>query len=327
MREYKLIVLGAGGVGKSCLTIQYISSQYIDSYDPTIEDSYNKIINIDNRIVELEILDTAGIEQFTAMRELYIKNGDGFILVYSINDQNSFKELIKLRDQIFKIKGSQENCLMVLVGNKADLNYMERKVSIQDGIDLSESWGGIPFYETSALLRNNVDEVFVDLVRQIIRKEINDQRKQVSMVYETNTPSIVSNGNSRDQVYGQRNLTNSSINVQSQPGTGFQGSKNNFNAYNHRNVSQHSISKTGHMRTRSQMIPSPLGTSNNKTFYNNKIDYNRSGSKMDLDEQVRLEHDHRRNITAPAAPQQQQIQIGKNKNKKKSKKSQKCLIM
>ena len=181
MREYKLIVLGAGGVGKSCLTVQYISSQYIDSYDPTIEDSYNKIINIDNRIVELEILDTAGIEQFTAMRELYIKNGDGFLLVYSVNDQNSFKELIKLREQILKIKGSNENCLMVLVGNKADLNYMERKVSIQDGIDLSESWGGIPFYETSALLRNNVDEVFIDLVRQIIRKEINDQKKQLEL--------------------------------------------------------------------------------------------------------------------------------------------------
>ena len=267
MREYKLIVLGAGGVGKSCLTVQYISSQYIDSYDPTIEDSYNKIINIDNRIVELEILDTAGIEQFTAMRELYIKNGDGFLLVYSVNDQNSFKELIKLREQILKIKGSNENCLMVLVGNKADLNYMERKVSIQDGIDLSESWGGIPFYETSALLRNNVDEVFIDLVRQIIRKEINDQKKQLELKQTKNFDNVYHSSN-KSKPYMQSSA--SSVNV----------SSNNFHENSVEsfkrpvNLSQNTLIMSGHMRSRSQVGPSNLGPTSqggaNQSMMNNQ---------------------------------------------------------
>lgn len=317
MREYKLIVLGAGGVGKSCLTIQYISSQYIDSYDPTIEDSYNKIINIDNRIVELEILDTAGIEQFTAMRELYIKNGDGFILVYSINDLNSFKELIKLREQILKIKGSQNNCLMVLVGNKADLNYMERKVSIQDGIDLSESWGGIPFYETSALLRNNVDEVFIDLVRQIIRKEITDQRKQVNLVYQNNNSNPSQNKSDNTDNYANRskNLSNPNLHNQ-QPKSGI-ALNNNFETYNRNggNLSQHSLAKSGHMRTRSQMISSPLATANN-----NNGEINNNVTKASTNAHPGFTN--RRNFTAPPS-QQQPIQ----KPKTKKKKSKKCVIM
>ncbi|KAK7713035.1 Ras-related protein rsr1 [Botryosphaeria dothidea] len=69
-REYHIVVLGSGGVGKSCLTAQFVQNVWIESYDPTIEDSYRKAIDVDGRSVVLEILDTAGTEQFTAMRYL-----------------------------------------------------------------------------------------------------------------------------------------------------------------------------------------------------------------------------------------------------------------
>ncbi|CCE65314.1 hypothetical protein TPHA_0K01820 [Tetrapisispora phaffii CBS 4417] len=170
MRDYKLVVLGAGGVGKSCLTVQFVQGVYLDTYDPTIEDSYRKTIEIDNKLFDLEILDTAGVAQFTAMRELYIKSGMGFLLVYSVTDKNSLNELLELREQVLKIKDSNK-VPMVLVGNKADLKY-DRVISVEDGIEVSSRWGRVPFYETSALLRSNVDEVFVDLVRQIIRDEL-----------------------------------------------------------------------------------------------------------------------------------------------------------
>lgn len=170
MRDYKLVVLGAGGVGKSCLTVQFVQGVYLDTYDPTIEDSYRKNIEIDNKVFDLEILDTAGVAQFTAMRELYIKSGMGFLLVYSVTDKQSLDELLELREQVLKIKDSNR-VPMVLVGNKADLKN-ERVISIEDGIEVSSRWGKVPFYETSALLRSNVDEVFIDLVRQIIRDEI-----------------------------------------------------------------------------------------------------------------------------------------------------------
>jgi len=76
----------------------------VDRYDPTIEDSYRKQVEVDGHQCMLEILDTAGTEQFTAMRDLYMKNGQGFILVFSIIAQATFDELAELRLQILKVK-------------------------------------------------------------------------------------------------------------------------------------------------------------------------------------------------------------------------------
>lgn len=156
-------------MGKSCLTVQFVQGVYIDTYDPTIEDSYRKQIEVDGRACDLEILDTAGVAQFTAMRELYIKSGKGFILVYSVTDESSLKELLALREQVLRIKDST-NVPMVLVGNKCDL-VNERVLKPEDGIAISEKWGRVPFYETSALHKTNVDEAFIDVVRQIMRSE------------------------------------------------------------------------------------------------------------------------------------------------------------
>jgi len=168
-RECHIVVLGAGGVGKSCLTAQFVQNIWIESYDPTIEDSYRKQIEVDGRQCMLEILDTAGTEQFTAMRELYMKTGQGFLLVFSITSLSSLTELSELREQIIRIK-DDDNVPIVIVGNKSDLED-DRSVSRARAFSLSQSWGNAPYYETSARRRANVDEVFIDLCRQIIRKE------------------------------------------------------------------------------------------------------------------------------------------------------------
>lgn len=83
MKEYKVVVLGSGGVGKSALTVQFISGKFVERYDPTIEDFYRKEIQIDGAPSVLEILDTAGTEQFASMRDLYIKNGQVIVNVYN----------------------------------------------------------------------------------------------------------------------------------------------------------------------------------------------------------------------------------------------------
>ncbi|OJJ57025.1 hypothetical protein ASPSYDRAFT_1109598 [Aspergillus sydowii CBS 593.65] len=168
-REYHIVVLGAGGVGKSCLTAQFVQNVWIESYDPTIEDSYRKHIEVDGRQCILEILDTAGTEQFTAMRELYMKQGQGFLLVFSITSMSSLNELSELREQIIRIK-DDENVPIVIVGNKSDLEE-DRAVPRARAFSLSQSWGNAPYYETSARRRANVNEVFIDLCRQIIRKD------------------------------------------------------------------------------------------------------------------------------------------------------------
>jgi Ras-related protein Rap-1B len=121
-------------------------------------------------------------------RELYIKSGHGFLLVFSITSLSSLYELSRLREQIIRIK-EDETIPLVIVGNKSDLER-ERVVSRSEAFSISHSWGNTPYYETSArrrgkpppLLRRqdtqlqmlintaNVDEVFIDLCRQIIRK-------------------------------------------------------------------------------------------------------------------------------------------------------------
>ncbi|CEP20014.1 hypothetical protein [Parasitella parasitica] len=176
MREYKLVVLGSGGVGKSALTVQFVQSIFVEKYDPTIEDSYRKQVEVDGQQCMLEILDTAGTEQFTAMRDLYMKNGQGFVLVFSITSQITLTDLHEIREQIRRVKGT-ENVPMVLVGNKCDLEN-ERAVSREKGMALSQQWGGKPFYETSARFKINVDEVFYDVVRQINKQNPSKEKSK-----------------------------------------------------------------------------------------------------------------------------------------------------
>jgi len=167
MREYKLVVLGSGGVGKSALTVQFVQGIFVEKYDPTIEDSYRKVVEIDGQQCMLEILDTAGTEQFTAMRDLYMKNGQGFLLVYSITAQSTFNDLQDLREQILRVK-DMDDVPMILVGNKCDLED-ERVVGKDQGQTLARNWNSA-FLETSAKSKINVNEIFHDLVRQINRK-------------------------------------------------------------------------------------------------------------------------------------------------------------
>ena len=164
MTEYKLVIVGGGGVGKSALTIQLIQNHFIDEYDPTIEDSYRKQVTIDNETCLLDILDTAGQEEYSAMRDQYMRTGQGFICVYAITSRSSFDEISSFREQILRVK-DEDKVPMVVAANKCDLES-ERQVTTAEGQDLAKSFG-CPFYETSAKARINVEDSFYQLVREI----------------------------------------------------------------------------------------------------------------------------------------------------------------
>ncbi|MCL4140430.1 UNVERIFIED_CONTAM: hypothetical protein GTU68_005803 [Idotea baltica] len=117
MRDFKVVVLGSGGVGKSALTVQFVSGCFMEKYDPTIEDFYRKEIEVDSSPCVLEILDTAGTEQFASMRDLYIRNGQGFVVVYSLTNQQTFQDIKGMKDQITRVKGS-DRVPILLVANK-----------------------------------------------------------------------------------------------------------------------------------------------------------------------------------------------------------------
>ncbi|CAI7664579.1 hypothetical protein N7541_009719 [Penicillium brevicompactum] len=166
LREYKLVVVGGGGVGKSCLTIQLIQSHFVDEYDPTIEDSYRKQCVIDDEVALLDVLDTAGQEEYSAMREQYMRTGEGFLLIYSITSRQSFEEIMTFQQQILRVK-DKDYFPIIVVANKCDLEK-ERVVSEQEGEALARQFN-CKFIETSAKSRINVENAFYDLVREIRR--------------------------------------------------------------------------------------------------------------------------------------------------------------
>ncbi|XP_068144350.1 LOW QUALITY PROTEIN: GTP-binding protein Rit2 [Drosophila tropicalis] len=169
LRVYKIVILGDGGVGKSAVTLQFVSHSFLDYHDPTIEDSYQQQAVIDNEAALLDILDTAGQVEFTAMRDQYMRCGEGFIICYSVTDRHSFQEASEYRKLITRVRLS-EDIPLVLIANKVDLES-QRRVTTEEGKNLANQFG-CPFFETSAALRHYIDEAFYTLVREIRFKEI-----------------------------------------------------------------------------------------------------------------------------------------------------------
>jgi len=178
---YKLVILGEGGVGKSALTIQLTQNHFITEYDPTIENSYRKQVNIDDETCMLDILDTAGQEEYAAMRDQYIRSGQGFVIVYSITSRPSFDTLPSFHDQILRVK-DEDSFPVVILGNKCDLEK-DREVSTEELKNYADSIGA-PYFETSAKARINVEEGFYQLIREIrkwssqTQEDVHDNKKK-----------------------------------------------------------------------------------------------------------------------------------------------------
>jgi len=115
----------------------------------------------------VDVLDTAGQEGYRAMRETYLRNGEGFLLVYSVTSRESFKEISDYHTEILRVKDRQDYFPVILVGNKCDLEY-ERQVGMSEGRSAARQFQ-CRYIETSAKARINVDEAFCGLVREIRR--------------------------------------------------------------------------------------------------------------------------------------------------------------
>merc|ERR1712130_381341 len=163
------VLVGVGGVGKSALTITYVSNVWVPEYDPTIEDSHRKQVSVDDEVTMLDILDTAGQEEYSSMQDSWFRQGQGFLVVYSVTNKKSFHEVNDLRKKIERIKDSSD-VPMVLVGNKCDLED-QRAVPKADGERLAVQFNNCPFFETSAKDHVNVDECFRELVREVRRRK------------------------------------------------------------------------------------------------------------------------------------------------------------
>mmetsp|Transcript_2865 Transcript_2865/g.3195 ORF Transcript_2865/g.3195 Transcript_2865/m.3195 type:complete len:195 (+) Transcript_2865:37-621(+) len=168
-------VFGASGVGKTAITIRFVNNHFVIDYDPTIEDAYRKVLSVDSQVTLLDILDTAGQEAFSALQNMYVKSSKGFILVYSITEKETLRDLRKYVNRIID-ELKRDDMPIVVVGNKCDLKK-QRKVSSSAGRDFAKSIKA-SFFEASAKTGHNVEEVFSELVRNIRRSEELQQRKK-----------------------------------------------------------------------------------------------------------------------------------------------------
>ncbi|KAK7678522.1 hypothetical protein QCA50_018394 [Cerrena zonata] len=169
VRKYRVVVLGAGGVGKSALTVRFAQGRFVSDYNPTIEEEYACDVQAEGETCLLEIMDTAGAEQFTALNEVYIKRARGFVLVFSLTQESTLQDVDNIRQQIQMIKAQEGQSIpIVVVGTKMDL-AREREVTRDTIKDLAARWG-LPFYETSAKNNWHVTDVFHDLLGQMRRR-------------------------------------------------------------------------------------------------------------------------------------------------------------
>jgi len=169
---HKVIMVGSGGVGKSALTLQFMYDEFVEDYEPTKADSYRKKVVLDGEEVQIDILDTAGQEDYAAIRDNYFRSGEGFLCVFSITEDESFQATQEFREQILRVKGD-ETIPFILVGNKSDLTD-RRAVSLANARAQAEDWK-VPYVETSAKTRENVDKVFFDLMREIRARKMDTE--------------------------------------------------------------------------------------------------------------------------------------------------------
>lgn len=200
-------MFGLGGVGKTSLIHRFLYNKFDNGYTATIEDDYRDVITYNNHIVDVTVLDTAGSYQFPAMRRHAIQHGNGFIIVYAVDNPASLEEAKRLYNEVVSIKDA-DDCPVILVGNKIDKSPMGKRKISRDHVKelLEHSNMNVEHIETSARINHNVSLVFNKLIGII------DDRNMESL---SASMSSVANGGS--------NLTKSTLKLQ---GT----SKNSLNS-------------------------------------------------------------------------------------------------
>lgn len=161
--HYRLVILGAGKVGKTAIVHQFLYDRFVTDYSATVEELHRGEYEIGDYKLTLDILDTSGSYEFPAMRRLAIGTGDAFVLVYSIDNLESFEEIRNIRQELNEQRPT--GAPLVVVGNKSDL---DQKRVVQK--ELAETMACIDwengFVECSAKTGHNVLTIFNELLVQ-----------------------------------------------------------------------------------------------------------------------------------------------------------------
>lgn len=168
--------------GKSCLTIQFCKNEFISTYDPTIENVYRKQLSVAGRVVVAEILDTAGQDEYKAILENYIRNGEGFIVVYSVDNRTSFESAADYYETITRVQ-DKEKFPCILAANKCDLQ--DRDIKTSEGTLLASRLG-CKYLETSAKNAALTEQLFKAAIEEVLAeydfKQIDKPKKKLCTI-------------------------------------------------------------------------------------------------------------------------------------------------
>jgi len=161
---FKLLLIGDSGVGKSSLLLRFADNSYSESFIATIGVDFKiKTIEVENKVVKLQIWDTAGQEKFRTITSSYYRGAHGIIIVYDVTNRESFDNVKNWINEIARY--ASENVNRLLVGNKSDLEG-KKAVTYEEGKELADSLG-INFIETSAKTSSNVEQSFLRMAGEI----------------------------------------------------------------------------------------------------------------------------------------------------------------
>ncbi|XP_045890670.1 ras-related protein Rab-37-like isoform X2 [Micropterus dolomieu] len=162
---HKTILVGDSGVGKTSLLVQYDQGKFIPgSFTATVGIGFtNKVVDVDNLKVKLQIWDTAGQERFRSVTHAYYRDAQALLLIYDITSKQSFDNIRAWLSEVHEY--AQKDVVIMLLGNKSDM-AAERAVKMEDGEKLAKEYG-VPFMETSAKTGVNVDLAFLAIAKEL----------------------------------------------------------------------------------------------------------------------------------------------------------------
>ena len=166
---YKILLLGDSTVGKTCFLLRYTDDTFLDVHMATIGLDYRlktMILN-DQKIVKVQLWDTAGQDKFRAITRNYYKGAKGIILIYDVTNIKSYENIKKWINEIKE--EISENVTIVLIGNKID-NENQRKISREQGEKLANDYN-VTFFETSAKTGQGINESVFYLVQKIVEND------------------------------------------------------------------------------------------------------------------------------------------------------------